>query len=340
MIFLIINSVLALIGIYISWKIYLKKRPRGEMVCYLGSECGDILNSKFSKFFGIEIEYIGFAYYAALLLGYLSLAFLDLSSIASLVTSLFVISLVGFVFSLYLIFVQALYIKEWCPLCLASAMVSVVIFALSTFVSTDYSSAIATLLADHINLLMILQLIGIAIGVSGATISGILTVRFLKDFRIDIKEEKKLTFLDQIIWLAITILLVVNVCFYLIDPEVYFGSSRFVAGLIIFVILLINNSLLSLYLGPKLIGIRIDMKSIHVLKTFWLRQLALALGVISIISWYAILFVAFLNKVSVADPVQLVSNYIAATIIAIILSQVLILWVDKIKRTSDNKYKF
>ena len=89
-----------------------------------------------------------------------------------------------------------------------------------------------------------------------------------------------------------------------------------------------------------IIGIRIDMKSLNVFRTFFLRQLALAMGVISIISWYTILFISFFTKVADINVIEVISYYIAIVIISIVITQFSVLLVDKIKITSDNVYKF
>ncbi len=338
MIFFILNSLLAITGVTISWKIFLKKKSSEKFVCYIGESCGDVLSSKFSKFLGINIERIGFVYYSVLFLAsfYLSV----FKPIPELIFGLFIVSFVGFAFSIYLTLAQAFYLKKWCPWCFASATITTLIFGLSTMAFSNYVGVVAFNLAEILNILNSLHLIGIAIGVSAATISCLLIINFLKDFKIDSHEDKKLTILDQIIWLSVVILLVVNLCYYIIDPVLYFNSSQLLTQFVIFVVLILNNILLSLYVNPKLIGMRIDMKSIHVFRTFWLRQLALAMGVISVVSWYAILFTSFFVKISGNDLATIISYYIAINIILIAISQFVILLVDKIKFTSDNIYRF
>jgi uncharacterized membrane protein len=338
MIFFILNSLLALMGIFISWRIFSMKKSSEKTVCYIGGDCNNVLTSKFSKFFGISIEKIGFIYYSFLFLGFLYLSIFN--PVTQLILWLFIGASIGLAFSLYLTLIQGMYLKEWCPWCLSSAITTTLIFIFTYTIFSEHAGAITLYLAETISVLNLFHLVGIAIGVSGATIGGLLVINFLKDFKIDSNEDRKLTILDQIIWLSIVILVVVNLCYYVIDPQTYFSLSQLLAQLIILIVLIVNNALLSLWVNPKLIGIRIDMKSINVFRIFWLRQWALAMGVVSIISWYAILFISFFIKIDNGDISNVIGYYLAIVIMSVIISQLIILLVDKIKITSDNTYKF
>jgi len=212
-------------------------------------------------------------------------------------------------------------------------------FTVAMFIFSDHFGVLSLYLAQVISVLNVFQVIGIAVGLSSATVSGVLVIKFLKDFKIDPLEDKKLAILDQIIWSSIIILLVVNLCYYIADLEVYFHSTRLLAQFIILLILVVNDAFLGLCVNPKLIGVRMDLKSLHVSKTLRLRQAALALGVISIVSWYAVLFVSFFIQGDI-DIISIISHYLAITIAAVVISQSVILLVDKIKITSDNTYKF
>lgn len=346
MTFFIINIILAILGLWISFGIYKKKNSKEKIVCYLGDHCETVIHSKFSNFFGVSIEKIGFVYYGLILIGYaLSIIANGAEKIAGLSTvgislSIFLLSVVGFAFSIYLIFVQALYLRKWCPWCVSSAITSSIIFILSSrSFMVDFSAA-GEILSNYNSVLITIQLLAVAIGVSTATISAFLIIKFLKDFRIDTNEDKKLTILDQIIWFSIILTLMVNLCFYISNPVNYLNSTKLMSQLGIFIILLINNSLLSLYINPRLIGIRIDMKSINILKTFWLRQIAFAMGVVSIISWYAILFIDYFNKNTNLDAYEAIANYVAICFVAVVISQFAIILVDRIRVSSDNVYKF
>ncbi|HMO78733.1 MAG TPA: vitamin K epoxide reductase family protein [Candidatus Paceibacterota bacterium] len=340
MIFFISNSILAILGIFVSYKILLKKNDRKSKVCSNIFNCQDVLDSKFAKLFYLDIEKIGLLYYSILLVGYLWLIFFGLSTGIIIYMVTLVASVIGLCFSIYLILVQGLYLKNWCKLCVSSAIISIIIFIISTLSFIPNTSEISLLLYSSIKTLSIIQLIAISIGTSSATVSALLTIIFLKDFKIDSKEEKKLFVLDQIIWASILTLIIVNLGLYIANPQNYANSNLIISQLGILSILLLNNTILSLYVSPKLIGTRIDFKSIHVFSVFWLRQLALALGVISIVSWYSILITNFFIKNQIYDFAEILAYYISISLIAVILTQIAIIVVDQTKISRDNVYKF
>ena len=126
---------LSLIGLFVSWYIYHKKHHKKEkMVCYIGTDCDRVVHSEYNSFLGIPLEVLGVAYYL----------FFSLMVIATHVGSFFlfgflifdivlVLSTVAFFFSLYLVYVQAFVIHDWCEFCLISASMSVLIFLIEIF---------------------------------------------------------------------------------------------------------------------------------------------------------------------------------------------------------------
>ena len=252
MILFLINGLLALIGLWLSWRIYRKKRSPHKNICIPGYDCEQVLFSKFSKLFGIDIENIGFVYYGLLLLGYLGYVILGQAGSGLFLFLLLLLSITGLAFSLYLLFVQAFYIKNWCVWCVSSSITSILIFIVSVISFSGSAINVGEVLSPGISILMTLQLIAIAVGVSSATVSGFMTIKFLKDFKIDQGEDKKLMLVNQIIWAALMTLLLVNVCFYLINPESYMATASLKAQLFVLLIVIINNAILSLHVGPKI----------------------------------------------------------------------------------------
>ena len=78
----------------------------------------------------IPVEILGFLYYTLIALAYaLSLIYPEMHSPA-LALSLAGVSLIAFLFSLYLTFVQAFILREWCSWCLISAgLCTVILFS-------------------------------------------------------------------------------------------------------------------------------------------------------------------------------------------------------------------
>lgn len=89
----------------------------------LGGSCDTVTKSEYGHFFQIPISLLGFVTYVGLF-------FLLLISRwkTSLLLPIFVISFLGLAFSGYLVYLQALVIKRWCPLCLISAFSMTVLF--------------------------------------------------------------------------------------------------------------------------------------------------------------------------------------------------------------------
>ncbi len=122
---------LAVCGFAIARHIHKHKKPEhGPLICPVGFDCNTVVHSDYSKFLGMHLEVIGMAYFAAISILYFALIFLT----GPIASSLSLIALVGsagsFVFSLYLISVQAFILKKGCSWCLTEAAISILIFLL------------------------------------------------------------------------------------------------------------------------------------------------------------------------------------------------------------------
>jgi uncharacterized membrane protein len=128
----IIIIVLAFSGFLLATYIHNKKTTKKRLICPRKSDCNNVINSDYSKVFGIPVEVLGMVYYAFIMCSYLLLAFLQFLLFDEYrVDVLFYISLGAAVFSLYLIFIQAFKIKQWCLWCIGSAIISLSICVLS-----------------------------------------------------------------------------------------------------------------------------------------------------------------------------------------------------------------
>lgn len=103
------------------------------MVCMLGADCGTVLKSDYSTFMGIGLEIYGLLYYGFIAITYSLIVFNPTLEAPYLHNVLFGLSSFAFLFSVYLISVQAFVIKSWCSWCLVSASISTLIFVLSIF---------------------------------------------------------------------------------------------------------------------------------------------------------------------------------------------------------------
>lgn len=345
MIYLILNSILSLIGIYISYKIFVGKRNPKNFICKIGNkvDCQHVLTSKFSKLFGIDIEKIGVVYYSTIFLVYLSTIliskwFLDIGSNFMIIDKLnffaIILSFSGFAFSIYLLYIQGFYIKNWCAWCVSSAVVSIAIFFLGMASIYHNNIELSLILKNNLSSVIIIQVFAIAIGTGAATLSALMTINFLKDFKIDRNEDSKINLVNQIIWFALLLMLGTHLCLYIMNPDMFLLDEFLTSQFIVLMMTLINNAILTLHVGPRLIETRIDLSSINVFKTFWLRQIAFAMGTISIISWYVIVLFSFFETKLNSDAIIMVSYYLALLIIGVVLSQFAIFLIDKIRANS------
>lgn len=123
---------LNIIGLWVSFYIYNKKTKKKKLICPSRTGCDKVVNSKYSKIMGISLEVIGVLYYLFSIVIY-SFIFLFSGQMFLIISLLFFIHLVAFIFSLRLIFLQAFVIKRWCMWCLFSGFISISVFVLSFF---------------------------------------------------------------------------------------------------------------------------------------------------------------------------------------------------------------
>ena len=113
---------------YLSWM-----RLNNQIVrCadFLG-DCQAVTSSRFSEFYGIPVAYIGFLGYILLFL--LSMILLrDTRPVHEYINYLRIaFSFFGFLFSLYLVFLQLFVLHDICVFCMISAFFMTLIFALT-----------------------------------------------------------------------------------------------------------------------------------------------------------------------------------------------------------------
>lgn len=125
-----ITVALSVIGLLVSIYMTIYKVTSNEAMCVGSSGCSEVNASRYSEVNGIPVAVLGVVGYAAIL----ALLFLEERSgfFQENGTMIFFgISLVGFLFTLYLIYVEVALIKAYCPFCLTSQAVMSVIFIIS-----------------------------------------------------------------------------------------------------------------------------------------------------------------------------------------------------------------
>ena len=316
---------LSLLGVYLCIKIYTEKDQGAQMVCPLDADCNTVLHSNFSNFFGIRLEVFGFLYYILIALSYALLFAFPFLQNPIYYFILFGLSLAAFLFSLYLIWIQFLILKSWCSWCLMSATLTMLILIFTIIgVSLENISFIPIL--EYLQQpLVIMHLLGFALGVGGATIADILFFRFLKDSKISEKESSVLSVMSQTIWLGLLILVLSGIGLYIPNTEVLNESVRFLVKTTIVGIIVLNGAFLNLYVAPHLLKISFKDSLTKTCSINNLRKFAFVSGAISFVSWYTAFILGIIGEVKLSFA-ELFGIYLIILVIAIVFG----LLVEKI----------
>lgn len=127
-----ISLVLVVVGLLISGYLSYLKLTSTSAVCVGGAafNCDYVESSQYSKLAGIPIAYLGLATYL-----FIGAALLFENRIALLksygAVLIFGITLFAFLFSLWLIYVQAALLQAWCIWCLSHELTMTLLFIIS-----------------------------------------------------------------------------------------------------------------------------------------------------------------------------------------------------------------
>lgn len=120
-------TILALGGIVVSYMVRRAKRKGETIYCPMDSDCHKVINSRYARLLKIHNETLGLIFYSLTFLATIILFFFfseinDLTQIFAAITG------AAFLFSVYLAWLQAVKLKEWCTLCLLSGIFSTAVF--------------------------------------------------------------------------------------------------------------------------------------------------------------------------------------------------------------------
>ncbi len=120
--------VLTVSGILDAGYLFLEHKKQKPLVCPLDHDCSVVTESKWSTiFFGIRNELLGLLFYVGIFLGIMATLFVP--QYAPLIYSLlFWGTLIGFLFSLFLVYLQFFVIKNYCFYCMISAGLTLLLF--------------------------------------------------------------------------------------------------------------------------------------------------------------------------------------------------------------------
>ena len=303
-------------GLIIAATIYQGKKSQGESARISHS---GVTNSEYSLFFTIPVEVLGMAYYAVMALIYTALIIIpSLGQKPLLLFTVTALSLAGFLFSCYLTFIQGFVLHFFCKWCLSSAALATIVFL---SVLGSLSLPIVDIMRDYSRVILTVHIIGLALGVGGATITDILFIKFLKDFRISNSESSILNTLSQVIWFALAVLVVSGIGLYLPNAELLNHTPKFLVKVIAVAVIIVNGAMLNLIVAPKLIKISFKKHAHENRGLHFIKRLSYALGAISITSWYTALTLGMIPRTAALDFGSLMVGYAAFIIIAVTASQ-------------------
>lgn len=308
-------------GLFLAAYIYQKKHGRrGLMVCPLRFDCHTVIYSQHSVFMGLPNEVMGMLYYGFVALSYLAMLVWPQLATGLLGFFLLFATTLAFLFSLYLTALQIFVIRKLCSLCLTSALLSGIILWLTMMVS---QVDVVTMLAQYRPIILILHVLGVTLGLGGATLTDIFFFRFIRDLRISHAESEVLHTISQVIWFAIGMLVVTGIGLFIPESERLLASSKFLAKFAIVIVLILNGAALHYIVAPKLVRISFGIRHIHQRgELHRLRKLAYALGAISIISWYATFILGMMQSLPMSAYL-IFGAYAACVVVGIAISQLI-----------------
>jgi uncharacterized membrane protein len=122
--------ILTIIGLLVSIYMTIYKITSNDSMCIGSGDCKTVNASRYAEVYGIPVAVLGVAGYSAILAVLLlerKPGFFQQNG-----TLLFFgLSLTGFLFTLYLIFVETVLIKAYCPFCITSQTAMTIIFIIS-----------------------------------------------------------------------------------------------------------------------------------------------------------------------------------------------------------------
>lgn len=126
------SMILVVIGLLVSIYMTIYKVTSNDALCLGSGDCSAVNASRYSEVYGIPVATVGIAGYLAILLTHWYEQrdkFFEKNG----PMLIFGLALTGFLFTLYLIYVEFAILKAYCPFCLASQSAMTIIFIISIF---------------------------------------------------------------------------------------------------------------------------------------------------------------------------------------------------------------
>lgn len=125
-----ISAILVVVGLLVSIYMTVYKVTSNEALCLGSGDCSTVNASRYSEVYGIPVATVGIAGYLAILMIHWYERrdkFFEKNGLMLI----FGMALTGFLFTVYLIYVEFSILRAFCPFCLTSQAAMTVIFIIS-----------------------------------------------------------------------------------------------------------------------------------------------------------------------------------------------------------------
>ena len=123
---------LSILGVIDAGYLFHSHRKEKPLICPLDHPCDVVTESKWARMLGVRNETLGLLYYVVLFVGIVWAVMAPAAS-PLLFKLLFFAALGGFLFSLFLVYLQIVVIKNYCFYCMISAGISFLLFLNSCY---------------------------------------------------------------------------------------------------------------------------------------------------------------------------------------------------------------
>lgn len=313
-------------GIFLSQHIEKHRSDENHSICPIGSNCEPLLNGRFSHFFGVSVEKLGKWYFAFILALYaasliiplpLWILFIGLSA-----------SGIAFVFSLYLSIVQVFVVRRWCTLALFSSALSFLILVLAflgyekTFIEFTYS---------HRDLFRWIFVLAVWGGTLITTFHAGTFIKFLKDFRISKREERRLTMFSQVAWVALGFAFFAGLGLVLTDQwREIVDSTSFIVMIFVMGMLIVYEVIANMIVAPWLINLNFEegLSEEELTRHAFYRKTAFSFIGVGVVSWYSLLLLTTFDWFSYSSS-KIFLIYVGLIIASVICALYLELIISK-----------
>lgn len=167
------------------------------------------------------------------------------------------------------------------------------------------------------NVLIILHLLGVALGVGGALVSDLMFIKSVRNGTITRTEMSFLRLGSSVVWGGLLLLVVSGASMFFLNPEAYASSSKFLVKMTVVGILVLNAIAFHAVHIPRLsanVGKRLASSRDFTENT----GILIVSGVISIVSWISALVLGSLSSIPYSY-ITVLSVYIGVLAVALVM---------------------